>query len=104
MIRREDGRPWFIHGVGFDITELKQTEEALAGGTQRRVRDPGHGGALVVVLDPQGQIVRFNRACEQITGYSFDEVEGKFLWDLCIVPEEADALKRLSSNCAGEQR
>ena len=29
MIRREDGRPWFIHGVGFDITDLKQTEEAL---------------------------------------------------------------------------
>lgn len=29
MIRRDDGRPWFIHGVGFDITELKQAEEAL---------------------------------------------------------------------------
>ena len=29
MIRRDDGRPWFIHGVGFDITELKRTEEAL---------------------------------------------------------------------------
>ena len=29
MIRREDGEPWFIHGVGFDITDLKRTEEAL---------------------------------------------------------------------------
>lgn len=29
MVRHTDGRPWFIHGVGFDITELKQTEEAL---------------------------------------------------------------------------
>jgi PAS domain S-box-containing protein len=29
MIRREDGRPWFMHGVGFDISELKRTEEAL---------------------------------------------------------------------------
>ncbi|HKP13519.1 MAG TPA: PAS domain-containing protein [Blastocatellia bacterium] len=29
MVRRDDGRPWFIHGVGFDITELKQAEEAL---------------------------------------------------------------------------
>jgi PAS domain S-box-containing protein len=29
MVRHPDGRPWFIHGVGFDITELKQTEEAL---------------------------------------------------------------------------
>ncbi len=29
MIRREDGRPWFIHGVGVDITELKLAEESL---------------------------------------------------------------------------
>ncbi len=29
MIRRDNGRPWFIHGVGFDITDLKQAEEAL---------------------------------------------------------------------------
>lgn len=29
MVRRTDGRPWFIHGVGFDITELKQAEAEL---------------------------------------------------------------------------
>lgn len=29
MVRHPDGRPWFIHGVGFDITELKQAEEEL---------------------------------------------------------------------------
>jgi signal transduction histidine kinase len=29
MVRREDGRPWFIHGVGFDISGLKRTAEAL---------------------------------------------------------------------------
>lgn len=28
MIRREDSTPWFMHGVGFDISELKRTEEA----------------------------------------------------------------------------
>ena len=29
MLRTEDGRPWAIHGVGFDITELKESERAL---------------------------------------------------------------------------
>jgi PAS domain S-box-containing protein len=29
MVRREDGRPWFIHGVAFDITDLKRAEEGL---------------------------------------------------------------------------
>lgn len=28
MVRRSDGRPWFIHGVAFDITELKRAEES----------------------------------------------------------------------------
>lgn len=29
MVRRPDGSPWFIHGVAFDITGVKQSEEAL---------------------------------------------------------------------------
>lgn len=29
MVRHDDGRPWFIHGVAFDITELKAAEEKL---------------------------------------------------------------------------
>jgi PAS domain S-box-containing protein len=29
MVRHGDGRPWFIHGVAFDISDFKQSEEAL---------------------------------------------------------------------------
>src|SRR5215475_13914857 len=29
MVRDDDGRPWFIHGVAFDITDFKRSEEAL---------------------------------------------------------------------------
>jgi two-component system, sensor histidine kinase and response regulator len=29
MVRRTDGRPWFLHGVGFDVTELKEAEQRL---------------------------------------------------------------------------
>src|SRR5271170_2809310 len=60
MIRRKNGRPWFIHGIAFDITELKRTEEALQ--EERNVVSAilHTVGALVVVLDPQMRIVRFN--------------------------------------------
>jgi signal transduction histidine kinase len=34
MVRHDDGRPWFLLGVGFDITELKRTEEALQERTE----------------------------------------------------------------------
>jgi PAS domain S-box-containing protein len=29
MVRRSDGLPWFFHGVGFDVTELKEAEQSL---------------------------------------------------------------------------
>ncbi len=47
-------------------------------------------GALVVVLDREGRIRRFNRTCEELSGYAFDEVEGRFVWDFLLPPEERD--------------
>jgi PAS domain S-box-containing protein len=47
MIRREDGRPWFIHGVGFDITERKGLEEAIleiSAREQQRIAQDLHDG------------------------------------------------------------
>ncbi len=47
MIRKDDGRPWFIHGVGFDITERKSLEEAIlkiSSNEQRRIAQDLHDG------------------------------------------------------------
>jgi PAS domain S-box-containing protein len=51
--------------------------------------------ALVIVVNPQGEIVRFNQACEQITGYLFDEVRGRYFWNLFLVPEEVEPVKAI---------
>jgi diguanylate cyclase (GGDEF)-like protein/PAS domain S-box-containing protein len=48
---------------------------------------------LIVVLDRTGQVVRFNRACELLTGYAEAELLSKPLWDLLLVPEEREALR-----------
>jgi len=103
MIRKEDGEPWFIHGVGFDITDLKQTEEALQ--EERNVVSAilHTVGALVVVLDPEGSIIRFNRACERTTGYSFAEVAGQKIWDLLMVPDEVDRFKSVLQQLRSDQ-
>jgi PAS domain S-box-containing protein len=95
MIRREDGRPWFIHGVGFDITDLKKTEEALQ--EERNVVSAilDTVSALVVVLDPAGRIIRFNRACERTSGYTFEEVRYRFAWELFGVADEADRFRAI---------
>ncbi|MEH2198027.1 response regulator [Nostoc sp.] len=76
-----------------EVKERKLTEETL---NQERnfisaVLDTA--SALVIVLDTQGQIVRFNQACEQTTGYSFDEVRGRHFWNLFLIPEEVEPVK-----------
>jgi PAS domain S-box-containing protein len=95
LVRREDGEPWFIQGVGVDITELKQVQEALQ--EERNVVSAIFEtvGALVIVLDRDGRIVRFNRACEQMTGYAIENSKGKCVWDLFVVPTESGAFQKL---------
>jgi two-component system sensor kinase FixL len=57
--------------------------------------------ALVVVLDLEGRIVHFNRACQEATGYSLEEARGKRLLDLLIAPEEREAVQRVFGQLAG---
>lgn len=51
--------------------------------------------SLIVVLDLEGRIVRFNRACESLTGYSADEVLGKVLWDFLVPPEQREGVNEV---------
>jgi PAS domain S-box-containing protein len=88
MVRKPDGQPWFIHGVAFDISDLKHTERALQQERNFVSRILDTVGALITVLDQDGRIVRFNRACELTTGYSFEEVQGRCIWDFFMLPEE----------------
>ena len=84
-----------------DITAQKRVAQEL-----REERDLisaliDTAGALIVVLDEDGAIVRFNTACERLTGYDASEVEGKPLRDLLGVSEDqtavADPLKALAA-------
>src|SRR5436309_1661040 len=83
----------FIHCVGFDITELKQVQEALQEERKLVSAIFDTVGALIVVLDPEGRIERFNRACEQMTGYRFEEARGRYMWELFLAPEEVGEFK-----------
>jgi two-component system, chemotaxis family, CheB/CheR fusion protein len=104
-VRADDGR-WYsirlrpywtseqkIDGVLvalLDIHELKESQEA-ARREQRFVSailDAASRALLVVVLDREGRIVHFNRACQETTGYSFEEAKGKLLWDLLVASED----------------
>ena len=50
--------------------------------------------ALVTVLDRKGRIIYLNRYCEEIIGYSLEELKGKLLWDVLILPEEKEGVRQ----------
>jgi PAS domain S-box-containing protein len=93
--REDPGEPWVTHGVEVDITELKQAEGVLHQERNLLSAILDTVGALVVVLDCEGRIIRLNRACEELTGYSFHEARGKPIWELFVAPSEAEQFKRL---------
>jgi PAS domain S-box-containing protein len=105
MIRNADGRPWFIHGLAFDITDLKRTEEALEDERSVVSGILDTVGALVVVLDREGRIVRLNRACEQMTGQNIEEARGQHVWDLFVAQEEKEQFRTVfQQTCDSQSR
>ncbi len=86
----------------YDIHERKMAELALEQERNFISAVLDTVSTLVLVLDRQGRFVRFNRACESITGYSQTEVLEKTIWDMFILPEEQETVKiRLSAIEAG---
>lgn len=84
---------FLFNRISRDLARRKQAQGEL-----KRERDFSRAvietvASLVVVLDREGRIIRFNRACEQLTGYEFSEVEGRFFWDLFIAPEESQMVR-----------
>jgi diguanylate cyclase (GGDEF)-like protein/PAS domain S-box-containing protein len=76
-------------------TEPQQTDEALENESDFLFMSAlfDRSSVLMVILDHQGRVRGFSRACEQATGYTFEDVWGKRLWDLLLIPEEIGLVK-----------
>ncbi|EMY78483.1 PAS domain S-box protein [Leptospira weilii serovar Ranarum str. ICFT] len=49
---------------------------------------------LFLVLDREGRILRFNKACENAFGYRSDEVHGQTFWDIFVEPHQKESVKK----------
>ena len=102
-IKDATGKPIGVSKVARDISGRKLTENALHKERDFISKVLDTVGSLIVVIDRQARIIRFNRSCEQLTGYSFEEVKGQNLIDLLIMPEEkATTTEEFKNLCAGQ--
>lgn len=72
------------------ITERRQAEIQLREERNFISAILETAGALIVVYDADGRIVRFNRGCQETTGYTFQEVNGRLAWDVFMVADEVE--------------
>ncbi|MBP6803112.1 MAG: PAS domain S-box protein [Chloroflexi bacterium] len=81
--------------IAYDITPQKEAEMALV--EERSFVDAimDTAEALIIGLDNEGHIMRFNWACEALTGYSFGEVAGRPFWDFLLLEEEKEEIKKV---------
>jgi len=85
-------------GIDRDITQRILNESEIKA--QRDFTDTVLEAAsnIIIVLDLKGRFVRFNRAAEELTGYSSEEVLGKTVWELVIPDEQRSAVKNVFNN------
>ncbi|MCC7413794.1 MAG: PAS domain S-box protein [Gammaproteobacteria bacterium] len=84
------GRPVRMFGTTLDVTGRVQMENALRQERNFVLGVLDSAAAPVAVLDLEGRITRFNRACEVLSGYSAAEVCGRCAWDLFVSEAERE--------------
>lgn len=58
--------------------------------------------ALIIVLDCEGKVVRFNKECEKTTGYSAAEVAGRCFWEFLLLEHEVVSVRAVFRDlCSG---
>ena len=88
------GRIEGFQGMARDITDrvIAQTELRAERDFVSAILDTAP--TLIMVLDSHGQIVRFNRACEELSGVSLSEVTGRPLWEVPFILDDDRAAIR----------
>jgi len=91
-----------LGALTFRYSDLLSSHEKLSGILERSQSLTesifNNSSALIVLLDRDGRFVRFNPACEALSGFSSAEVVGKYPWDTVLIPEDADRVRREKSD------
>jgi PAS domain S-box-containing protein len=102
LIRDSGGQPIALANVLTDLSAQKHVEAELRSDRNFSGAVLENAGALILVMDREGRIRRFNRACEMVSGYRFAEAEGRYPWDFLLLPEERDKVREIAFRALAE--
>ncbi|MHB1316164.1 MAG: PAS domain S-box protein [Christensenellales bacterium] len=89
LIELEDGKKVLLTSVR-DISSIKKAEEELTKERDFINAILETADSLIIVVNHEGRIIRFNNACEKTTGYDYMDVKGRYIWDaLSVDPQSA---------------
>ncbi len=80
-----------FQGMARDITDRVNAQSELRAERDFVSAILDTAPSLIMVLDSQGQIIRFNRACEELSGVSMSEVAGRPFWEVPFVLDDERA-------------
>jgi PAS domain S-box-containing protein len=111
MVRDAHGQPLHALAVISDITERKllQTkldEHSTQLRSERNFIDAilNTVAALIVVIDLEGRLVRFNAACNAMMGHDFSKFVGTAQWQDLVPQDEKEGVRRVVDRLlAGEE-
>lgn len=95
-------QPLHSYGVMLDITERKRAQEALQDSEKRyrRLFEAAKDGILILDADT-GKVDDVNPFLVQLLGYGYDELCGKYIWEIGVFKDIAasrDAFKTLQDH------
>ena len=94
-----------IVGTHVDVSEQKQLEQRLRDSENNLLQERDFINAMIesapsiiIVLDRNGRIIRFNEAAEQLTGFSFAELQHQPVWEHLIPLDVRDRVQQVFEN------
>ncbi|GEM_PF-538832 len=92
LVRDPEGRPLYLQGVMMDITEQKQIEKKLQRAYEYLENIFANSADGIGIVDAQGNFQKWNKAAEEIYGFTINELLGKPAADLYADQSERQRL------------